>query len=238
MTGSGRPPTDRALVERLRAIVEADERPGDDRVLALIAGRTADRVASAVDALTPIARERHRRLGLTHQVSAATLADIPRKHALYGADTVAAWLVGLLRADVVAAGRLQVERRAGEHGHALHVPETGPLTPAAVDDAIARARELTGSDRFSCESWLLDRGLTAALPASNIAAFARRFEIVADGAADGSGDEAVAKFVFRRNAEAVRASVIEPRTALERLVVRRLRSGAHWTQPLGRLRSP
>lgn len=40
--------------------------------------------------------------------------------------------------DVIEVGRLQVERRAGAHGHALHIPETGgakPTTAASADAA-------------------------------------------------------------------------------------------------------
>ena len=109
----------------------------------------------------------------------------------------------------------------------------GSLDPDSVSDALQRARALTGSSRFTCASWLLDRRLAAALPDTNIASFARRFEIVEEDDESEDGDEAVAQFVFRRTPAQVLSESITPRTRLERFVVERLRSGPRWTQPVG-----
>lgn len=221
-----------ALTVRMREMLEADAAPTNASVARLIAGISADDLARALRALMPEARERHRRLGLSDAMSEATLADIERKHQLYGADTVAAWLLGILRGDVVQVGRLQVERKSGAHGHGLHIPETGSLTPDSVTESLDRAHAFTGASRFSCGSWLLDRELTAAFPASNIAAFARRFDIVQEDEEE-DGDRAVAKFVFRQKPSDVVSGAVAPRTRLEHYVVERLRSGARWTQPVG-----
>lgn len=220
------------VLGRMREMLESDAAPEGGSVARLVEGLSAEEVVGALRTLMPEAREWHRRRGLSDEMSEATLADIERKHELYGADTVAAWLLGILRGDVVQVGRLQVERKAGAHGHGLHIPETGALRPEAVTDALERARMLTGSDTFSCASWLLDRELTAALPDSNIAAFARRFTIVQEDEEE-DGDRAVAKFVFRQSPAHVLAGEVEPRTRLERYVLERLRSGARWTQPVG-----
>ena len=59
-----------------------------------------------------------------------------------------------------------------------HIPQSGPMTPEAVDDAFSRARAFVAAhfpelrlSSFTCDSWLLDPELAAALPTSNIAAF-------------------------------------------------------------------
>lgn len=220
------------MVRDLSEAVQAEPAPSDAEAEGLTAGCTGDEVVLALREVLPLARARHRRIGLSDAMSEETLADVERKHQLYGADTVVAWLVGILRGDVVQVGRLQVERRSGERGHALHIPETGSLAPDAVTDALEQARALVGSSRFTCASWLLDRELTATLPDTNIAAFARRFDIVEEDE-DEDGDEAVAKFVFRQKPAQVLAGAVSPRTRLERLVVDRLRSGPRWTQPVG-----
>lgn len=224
--------TNDQLVRGLRDAIEASVAPDDSAVERLVVDRTGEEVAAALRSLVPVARARHRRLGLSDSMSEETLADIERKHQLYGADTVSAWLVGILRGDVVQVGRLQVELRSGERGHALHIPETGSLAPERVSDALVQARALTRSARFTCSSWLLDRQLAATLPDTNIAAFARRFDIVEEDEEE-DGDEAVAKFVFRLKPAQVLAGAITPRTRLEHFVVDRLRSGPRWTQPLG-----
>ena len=223
---------DDELTDALHKVVDDDTAPDDAAVARLVQGREGEAIFEVLIALIPHARARHRRLGLSEAMSDETLADIERKHRLYGAGTVTAWLLGILRGDVVQVGRLQVERQSGAHGHGLHIPETGPLTPEAVDDALRRASELVDSTRFSCESWLLDRDLAAALPDSNLASFARRFDIVDEDAEEG-GDEAVAKFVFRRKPAEVLSGSVAARTSLERYVMERLRSGTPWTQPLG-----
>ncbi len=220
------------LTVRIREFLAAGLPADDDEVARLVDGFDADTVMRALIAVVPDAQDRHRRAGLSRRVSDATLADIERKHSLYGAHTVTGWLIGILRGDVVQVGRLQVEVRPGKHGHALHVPETGPLIDEEVTDSLRQARTLTGSECFSCTSWLLDPGLATVLPSSNIAAFAERFEVVDPGDAEG-GDETAAKFVFRLPPEVVVSGEVVPRTSLERYVVERLREGPRWTEPVG-----
>ncbi|WP_344779188.1 hypothetical protein, partial [Microbacterium marinilacus] len=177
---------------------------------------------------------RHRSEGIAEDVTRDTLADVGRKHARYGAAAVLPWLLSLLRGDVVSAGRLQVERRAGADGHALHVPETGPLHPEAVDAALDRARALTGADGFSCTSWLLDPVLREQLPETNIARFAERFRLVREAADPEAGSRSAAQFVFVRPlSEVLDPAVVVPVTRLERLVALRLRDGSGWREPVG-----
>lgn len=225
-------PADPALVEAFRRAL-SDERGLVPVPVGADALDGAAVIAALVD-VAPDAVRRHQRLGLSPDVTRATLADVGRKHALYGAETVTEWMLSLLRADVVSVGRLQVERRSSMDGHALHVPETGPLTPDSVDRSLAEAHALFGATRFSCTSWLLDPVLVERLPQSNIAAFARRFHVREPAAGDAAGDEAVSKFVFGVPAASVRdPHRVTATTHLERVVVERLRTGHHWRQPTG-----
>jgi hypothetical protein len=224
---------DAGLVATLRGVIAAPGPLPDE----LGVSADGDALVAALTLVAEDARTRHRELGIDDDVSRDTLQDVGRKHALYGAASVLPWILGLLRADVVELGRLQVERRRGRHGHALHIPETGPLSPPAVDASLARVREFTGATEFSCESWLLDPGLGASLRGSNIAAFAARFDLVEPAAPSAAASEDAAKFVFRRPLADVRAGLVRPRTRLEELVAARLRSD-DWTAPTGVLRMP
>lgn len=227
-------PADAALVRRLRRLIVASGPLPDELGISADGGA----LAAALTAVAGDARARHRELGVDESVSRATLQDVGRKHVLYGAASVLPWILAILRADVVELGRLQVERERGRHGHALHIPETGPLAPAAVEAALAQAREFTGAIDFSCESWLLDPGLGESLPGSNIAAFAARFDLIVPGLPSAAASEDAAKFVFRRPLAEVRTpGLVTPQTRLEDLVLTRLRSG-DWTAPTGVLRMP
>jgi hypothetical protein len=218
------------LVASLRDLLHNDAEPPQD----LVVPASGDEIALALAALVPEARERQRRAGIPEAVTLATLRDVGRKHRLYGAETVLPWLLGILRGDVVEVGRLQVERRRGPHGHALHVPESGPLSPKLVEGSLILAAAITSADTFSCTSWLLSPLIGAAMPTSNIAAFAARFRIADPGEATAEASAEVAKFVFRRSlADVLDPSLVVPQSTLEQLVVSTLRAGDHWTAPLG-----
>jgi hypothetical protein len=220
------------LVALLRDLVRTDGEIAPD----LTVPASGDEMVNAMAMLVPEARERQRRAGVPDEVIDATLRDVGRKHRLYGAETVLPWLVGILRGDVVEVGRLQVERRPSAHGHALHIPETGALSPALVDESLERAAALTGATAFSCTSWLLDPRIRAELPGSNIASFAARFDALDPGHASASASASVAKFVFRRSvADVLDPAVVVPQSRLERLVANTLRAGEDWTEPVGLL---
>ncbi|MCS5717172.1 acyltransferase domain-containing protein [Herbiconiux sp. CPCC 205763] len=212
-----------------RRIRRPDPRPDE--------GRDVAHLAAAFLAVEPVAVQRHRRLGLSDEVTAATLADVGRKIDAYGASVDLSWLVGLARADVIALGRLQFERWASPEGRALHIPEGGPLDPRAVDDSLRQARELFGAGPIVCHTWLFDPALLALPAESNIVAFASRFETLPaepDASEPAAADHAVAKFVFRRPvADVLDPARVVPRTAVERIVAERLRSGAHWSERRG-----
>jgi len=224
-------PGEPELVERFRALVQ-DDQPLPKHIET--GGASGDAVLRALAATAPLALDRHRREGIPTAVTVNTLRDVGRKHCLYGADTVLPWLLGILRGDVVEVGRLQVERRRGDLGHALHIPETGALVPESVSASLAAAALLTGSNDFSCTSWLLDSRLPIALPDSRIASFAKRFTVVGNAQPTVAASAEVAKFAFQRSlADVLDPRVVVPRTSLERLIATSLRAGEHWTQPVG-----
>lgn len=224
---------DDALTARLRTYLERDRRLGDAEWNEGPPA-TGDEVLAALRALMPAARERQRALGIPDDVIEDTLRDVDRKHADYGAHTEVPWLMQILRGDVIELGRLQVERVRGAQGHGLHIPASGPLTPEAVDDSLRRIRALVGDATLVCTSWLLDPVLVEELPESNMAAFARRFELTGPVERSDAGSAAAAKFVFRRPlAEVLDPAVVTPVTRLERLVTSRLRAGLGWAEARG-----
>lgn len=226
-------PADDPVVSRLRAAVRG--------VVAPDAGDLPrDALSAALVAVVPDALERHRQLAIAEHITAATLLDVGRKIDAYGATVDIPWLIGLLRGTVLALGALQFERTAEPAGRAIHIPEGepngSPLRPENVDASLAEARTLFGAGPLVCTSWLLDPTLLRLPPQSNIVAFARRFDVEATAPSD-DGDEAAAKFVFRRPLAAVlNPALTQPHTALERLVAGNLRAGGHWSEPRGVLR--
>ncbi len=226
---------DDELVARLRAALLDRDAPVE------VASASEGEVLTALAALVPDAMGMQQGLGIPSPVTADTLADIGSKHRIYGARTEVPWLLGILRGDVSAVGRLQVERRPGvEGGFALHVPQTGPLTPAAVDASLARAHDLVGATRFTCTSWLLDPLIADELPDTNVAGFARRFVIRPETVEPGTrGTASAAKFLFRRSvSDVLDSAVVVPSTRLEVLVARAIRRGRGWSEPTGTFDRP
>ncbi len=216
--------------------------------------------AHVVLAALPDTLALHRVRGVEPAVSWATLADVGSKMAMYrrahgtaGLDKQD-WLTLHLRGGLFALGRLQLALTEltptlrlppTDHGVGLglgvHVPETGPLSAAAVDESLARARDFFADhvptpvgDLAVCTSWLLDPTLADHLPAtSNIVAFQRRFTLTGDVR---PGDADILEFVTGRADR--RVADIPRTTTLERAVVDHLRAGGHWTVRTGWLRLP
>jgi hypothetical protein len=121
--------------------------------------------------------------------------------------------------------------RRGDRVLGVHIPEAGPLDPAACDASFQAARHFFAehlpayaSRVATCTSWLLDDQLLEYLPPeSNIVRFQRRFELV-PGARDADGS--IVHFVFGRDPSAL--DQVVPRTTLERAIVHHLRQGRHW----------
>jgi hypothetical protein len=141
--------------------------------------------------------------------------------------------------DAETADSLGDGFRAGDVALGVHIPEAGPLSPAACD-ASFRAAATFFAERFpdragtvaTCTSWLLDDQLLEYLsPRSNIVQFQRRFELV-PGTRD--ADDSILHFVFGRTPDAL--SNIVPRTTLERAILDHLARGRHWRLRTGWLR--
>jgi hypothetical protein len=179
----------------------------------------------------PEVRAKHRALGLTDDESWTTLRDILRAHEVRGEQPFAdvEWIEVVWSGRLAELGRLQFESREGGV-LAVHIPESGPLTPAACDASFAREREVFPDHRIaSCRSWLLDYALADLLSAdSNIVRFQRRFELTSEGE---DGDADVLRFVFHTSDPDLEK--LTPRTTLERMLLERMRAGGHWRVPTG-----
>lgn len=195
-------------------------------------GLAAD-IAAAALAVEPLAVARYRALGIPDDITAHSLADVGRKISAYGATVDLPWLVQVMRGDVLAFGRIQLERKTVDGARALHIPEGGSLGAEEIDSSLAAGRAFLGEETVVCTSWLLDP-LLQELPAqSNIAAFARRFS-VSEVVRSEEADHAVAKFVFRLPLAEVLALPSDALTTnAQRLVHRHLAAGAHWSEPRG-----
>ncbi len=205
-------------------------------------------------AAVPDIRRWHRQHNIGNETSWATLADLGRHLAvnrrLYGEGGLASpmWLRAHFRGALYQLGRLQfcrsrisyepaIGKRLGvpfSHGDRaldIHIPEQGPLAPAACDRSLRWARDFFprhfSAERYQvaiCTSWLLDHQLANYLePDSNIIRFQRRFNLLPGGV---DGDEDVLMFVFRRVAASL--DELPQRTSLERAVVGHLKGGRHW----------
>ena len=230
-----------AQVARLEAAVGTTEVvawPDDDvrfQLLALLGAVPAARAWFAAE-------------GIDEATARASLADLTPKLRDYGiAATGVDWLAKVVAGGVISLGRLQfewAEPTAAGAAWPVHIPESGPLDPAACDESFARAvaffrgRGDSATRGFVCHSWLLDDQLAEYLPGeSNILRFQRRFTLVdtaeSDAPVDGAteGDHAVAKFVFRR--PLAELSALTPSTRLETAVVTHLAAGRHWRERAG-----
>ena len=123
-----------------------------------------------------------------------------------------------------------------------HIPQSGPLDPAAVDASFVAAQRFFArhfpefpTTELHCGSWLLDPHLAEALPeASNIAGFARRWRLYGEPMA---GDEDALFFTFHRRGD-VDLSQLPRDTTLQRVIIDRLRAGRHWQLWHGRCPQP
>ncbi|MCZ7422553.1 acyltransferase domain-containing protein [Verrucosispora sp. WMMA2121] len=196
-------------------------------------------------ALVEVVREYHRDHGVPDTVSWVTLADLGRNLAIdrrmrgEGWSVMQSWLTLHVRGSVYELGRLQHHR--GGTAIELHIPDSGPLTPAAVEASLDEARAFFPRHfpdehypAFACGSWLLDPQLRDYLPAdSNIVRFQRRFELEPYQEPDGlDADVEVVRFVFRTLTTPL--DQLPRDTVLQRAVIDHLKAGRHWRWCRGR----
>ena len=205
-------------------------------------------------AALPSVRRFHAEHGIPDDISWSTLADLGGHMAIYerahgvGGLSSQNWLTLHFRGAIYQLGRLQFNFgrfryepsviagmgapfRQGDPALGVHIPEAGPLSPAACTDSFAQARAFfprhfpdTPYPVATCGSWLLDEQLAEYLPAdSNIVRFQRRFQLAPGGrVCDGE----IIWFVFRQRTDALEE--LPQRTTLERAIVAHLRAGRHW----------
>jgi hypothetical protein len=197
----------------------------------------------------------NRSLGIDDAVTWATLADLGRNLAIdrrmngQGWPIMAQWLTLHVRGAIFELGRLQYQRsrvvgpvaRALDlppetRTLALHIQESGPLTPEACDTSLAEARAFFDRhfpdeehELVTCGSWLLDPQLAAYLPAdSNMVRFQRRFALTPE---ERDAGIEIFRFVFRRID--VPLDELPQETTLQRAVVAHVRAGRRWHERTG-----
>lgn len=208
-------------------------------------------------AALPDIRAHHAERGVSDELSWEILADLGLQMAvrrqIYGEGGLhtQAWMTLHFRGAIYSFGRLQFERariwfdvdsRPGAPMKddlvlGVHIPETGPMDPAACDESYARAATFYAETypdeayRFAtCGSWLLDGQLADYLPErSNIIRFQRRFELLPG---EHDGDDAVMEFVFRKvGLDLTDPAVLDglpQNSTLQRALVDHVRAGKHW----------
>lgn len=205
----------------------------------------------------PDIRRYHQERGVSDEISWATLADLGqqlkvnrRTFGKFGLETHW-WVTTYWTGALYALGRLQflihpvpdahpvpgVE--PGEWVLGVHIPETGPLTPEAVDASIDQARAFFAEHfpehpvkTLTLGSWLIDPYLLDHLPQeSNMVRFGRRFTPY--GAPRDSQDSAIF-FTFRSH-DLGKLDEFPQDTALQRLIVARIKAGGTWQTAHGYL---
>ncbi|WP_213814266.1 acyltransferase domain-containing protein [Glaciihabitans sp. dw_435] len=199
--------------------------------------------------LTPTVVAWHRENDIPERVMRDTLADVGRHVAISRRVTgefslqTWRWLLHHFTVRIFALGRLQFALQratlsvpdvfaAGDWVLAVHIPESGPLTPAVVDASLAEAKRFF-PEHFperpvrvvTCDSWMLDPFLLErTTPTSNIGAFIRRFTPIGHFSV---GHTDALYFVFRtRDLDLVPSLPRE--TSLQRAVIERLELGQSW----------
>jgi hypothetical protein len=237
----------RAAIGTFRGEGDSLELPEDPR----------NSVAAYLQTLPDI-RRYHAERGISDEVSWATLADLGRQLDVhrrtfgeYGLGTH--WWMSIHWTGMIyALGRLQYllhqvpadqpvpGTEPGEWVIGAHIPETGPITPEAVDASLDQAREFFPRifpeypvKTVTLGSWLLDPYLLDNLPPeSNMVRFGRRFtpyRTPRDSQVD-------AIFFTFRSRDLGRLDEFPQNTRLERLVVERIKAGGTWQNAYGYLK--
>lgn len=219
-----------------QAIAEAND-PGrpEDGLVALLA-------------LVSVAGDVHRELtrrGVPDEVAWTSLADLGQQvhihrvvHGCFGMSSQS-WCAANYTGRHLWLGRLQFalekdydNATGGRDTHLLgmHIPESGPLTPEAIDESLDLAREIAlpafedyAPRTIALRSWLLDPGINARLdPASNLVRFTRRFELYGE-AEDAYRDALFFGFHIEPGDRPVDLGSLPQTTSLQRAIVAQLR---------------
>lgn len=182
----------------------------------------------------------HASRGISTELSDRALSDLGqqawvhrRTYGAFGLHTYG-WMTTSYSGILYWLGRLQFNLHRCGDGWALstHIPETGRLTPEAVDDSFRQATAFFAEHfpdyptlLFHCGSWLLDPQLAEVLdPESNMVRFQKRWTLKGEGT---QADEDAVFFVFRKRGDVDLATL--PRdTTLQRAILDKLSAGGHW----------
>jgi hypothetical protein len=204
----------------------------------------------AVPATTDLLQQR----GLDPEIIESTMADFGRhfrRHRrFFGGFGLSnwRWFLGHVAGNLYGIGRLQykihqsdvvIDGRRGRWVAGIHIPgDSGPLTPAAVEESLrtattvlARVHPDLGIRYATCTSWLLDPWLTARLGSSNISAFSSRFTSFAPPIDDPTDPP---YFLWGSRDPAMWPE--RGTSRLERLVLERIGDGGVWQAGNGYLR--
>jgi len=241
------------LASQLRAAIGAFRGESDDLEMP---EDPRNSVAAFLQTLPDI-RRYHQQRGISDEISWATLADLGRQldvhRRTFGEYGLAThwWMTIHWTGAIYALGRLQFllhqvpeknpvpGTEPGEWVLGVHIPESGPLTPDAIDDSFDQAREFFPrvfpeypAKTATLGSWLLDPYLLDNLPPeSNMVRFGRRFTPY--GEPRDSQDSAVF-FTFRSH-DLDNLDKYPQDTKLQRLIVDRIKSGGTWQTAFGYL---
>lgn len=189
----------------------------------------------------PAVREWMLQRGIPQDVVTATLSDLGRQLRLHYRHTgrtgldAPFWPAVVFSGTFYQLGRLQFDlslQSGCEWVLDVHIPASGPLTPAAVSSSFDRAASFFGQffpekpvSAAICASWLLDPYLGVHLPpTSNIVAFQRLFTPVGEPQDD---ELDAVYFTFgRRSLDDL--DQLPRDSSLQRIVLDRLASGESW----------
>lgn len=228
--------------------------PGDADLRSEVLGRTVTGglAVAALVAATPEVLAFHASSGIDEEQSWRTLSDLGqqmwvhrRTYGDLGLHTEG-WLTCAWSGALHWLGRLQLNLRPltddegveqpGRWQLSVHIPESGPLGPAAVEDSLRRAEAFFAThhpehpaEELHCSSWLLDPTLAEELSGSNLAAFQQRWRL---NGRTHPGDGDALFFTFRRRGD-VDLTGLPQDTRLQRLVVRHITEGPGWVTAEG-----
>lgn len=188
--------------------------------------------------------------GVPGDVAWASLSDLGQQvhihrvvHGSFGLSSQS-WCAGNYTGRLLWLGRLQFALERDEtnvtgsqdnYVLGVHIPESGPLTPEAIDESLALAREIAlpafsdySPQVITLYSWLLDPGIIAHLdPASNMARFAHRFELSGESR-DGYRDALYFGFHIEPGDRQIDLDSLPQNTSLQRAIVAQLKGeGVH-----------
>lgn len=178
--------------------------------------------------------------GIPEATVTATLSDVGRQLRLHHRHTgrtgfdAPSWPSVVLAGSFYELGRLQFDLTFRTSGWTLdvHIPESGPLTPGAVNDSFDRAiaffeRHFPDKPVTTavCSSWLLDPYLAKHLPpTSNMVAFQQMFTPIGEP----RDDELDALYFTFGQRSMDNLDDLPRESSLQRLVLARLEAGETW----------